>query len=687
MQESNKFAFIVNSYDVDKNYKVNMVLGNKASVIVGSGGGPAPSGSSMGLPWSSFLNNNNLAGLVSDVYYMNNNNNFLVAGQAGSLNFPVSNGQFTYDPSHGVDAFVLKFGQYRKILWGSYFGGSAYDAATKVIANSDDYVYLAGVTMSSDINICTGCNPTDPRLADDTYNGGDCDIFIARFDPDGLILNSSNISDLFITYFGGSGNECVTSLAIDSYDNIYIGGIVYAASYSDFPIEQRSGAYFRDFDDGMVDNGSEIGFLMRITENNEIDWCTAFGGDRPDRIMDLEIDNEDNLVIFGWTRTYGPATVPSSAQISNVDDFFPLVEPGGSSFFRNHSAASNGGDPDNFISKLNTDGEITWSTMFGGVNAEQGYIFSVIGNMLFTQKQGGMEITSNNRIVISGTTYSSVSGNHPYFPIEVISTDPGYFNASYQGSGDGFIAMFDNSSLALLWSTYFGGSSLDWVSDIASGKYESWIYITGYTASSDFQPILNPGNYFYQGGLNTNGSAMDIYLIRFSGSGILDYGSYFGGDSPNGEWPQGIDCDGVGSHVIIAGNSTSNSLSFPLANIYANLPYNTYFYAQPQQGTLIPFVADFQFLCDPCARLAMLSSSIENSSNNMIYPNPVYKYFYLKDKDVLQVDILDYSGKLVRNLNQPELPILIEDLAAGLYFVKITNKNHSVSNFKLVISK
>ncbi len=98
-----------------------------------------PEGPSMSLPWSSFLNNMNIAAHVKDVYFSKIHDVFYVTGEGGSADFPVSNGQFiNYTSALGVESFLLKFNSTRQISWGSYFGGSAFDAGTQVIENSEE---------------------------------------------------------------------------------------------------------------------------------------------------------------------------------------------------------------------------------------------------------------------------------------------------------------------------------------------------------------------------------------------------------------------------------------------------------------------------------------------------------------------------------------------------------------------
>ncbi len=66
----------------------------------------------------------------------------------------------------------------------------------------------------------------------------------------------------------------------------------------------------------------------------------------------------------------------------------------------------------------------------------------------------------------------------------------------------------------LIWSTYFGGSSDDFSYSITTDANGN-VYITGYTASTDF-PLANPGGGAYFD--NTQNGSYDAFISKFTGS-------------------------------------------------------------------------------------------------------------------------------------------------------------------------
>jgi hypothetical protein len=125
----------------------------------------------------------------------------------------------------------------------------------------------------------------------------------------------------------------------------------------------------------------------------------------------------------------------------------------------------------------------------------------------------------------------------------------------FKAEGSGRQAL-GTSSVGLVYSTFLGGSDIDWGSDVAvdgSGN----AYVTGLTASINF-PTQNP----YQ----TDQGIWDIFVTKLSGSGSLIYSTYLGGGGH--DEGSGIAVDGNGNAYV---TGFTNSSNFPTLN-----PYQTY---------------------------------------------------------------------------------------------------------------
>ena len=119
------------------------------------------------------------------------------------------------------------------------------------------------------------------------------------------------------------------------------------------------------------------------------------------------------------------------------------------------------------------------------------------------------------------------------------------------GTLDAIVAKF-NSTGALLFSTYLGGSGEDWAARVTTDSSDN-IVIVGTTTSSNF-PTSNPYQDSHGGGV-TYGT--DAFLVKLSSTGqSLLYSTYFGGT--NDDWGYGVDVDSEGNFAITGSTYSAN---------------------------------------------------------------------------------------------------------------------------------
>jgi S-layer homology domain/Beta-propeller repeat len=106
----------------------------------------------------------------------------------------------------------------------------------------------------------------------------------------------------------------------------------------------------------------------------------------------------------------------------------------------------------------------------------------------------------------------------------------------------------------LSYATYFGGIIADLPQSLARGPDGS-IYVTGYTASSNF-PVINAYQPVYQG-------QNDAFVARFSADGTPIYSTYLGGNYL--EAATGIAVDSAGNIYVTGWTGSTN---FPTANAF-----------------------------------------------------------------------------------------------------------------------
>jgi hypothetical protein len=362
------------------------------------------------------------------------------------------------------DAFLVKFNSTGQRLWATYYGGDGSDFGYSVATDAKGNVFITGTTFSK-TNIAF-------KGFQNNFGGGNCDAFLVKFNSSG--------QRLWATYYGGDASDDGRNVTVDSKDNIFIagdthssaaiavkgfqnnlegGGDVYLAKF-DTDGKQLWSTYYggSDFNEkgkavvvDLYDNVYLLGntsspsnisfkgfqnnysgeidaFLVKFSSNGERLWATYFGGSALDNGETVATDKNGNVYIAGFTL--------------NLNG---LAYQG----FQNNSA----GNKDAFLVKFSSDGERIWATYFGG-SADD------MGNSLVVDKTGN--------IYMSGTTYSS-SG----------IAFQGFQN-NYGGTGDSFVVKF-NSVGQRVWSTYFGGESLDYNYSITAFKDD--IYLAGETTS------------------------------------------------------------------------------------------------------------------------------------------------------------------------------------------------------------
>ncbi|MGA2077440.1 MAG: SBBP repeat-containing protein [Terriglobia bacterium] len=194
---------------------------------------------------------------------------------------------------------------------------------------------------------------------------------------------------------------------------------------------------------------------------------------------------------------------------------------------------SYGGDTDAFITKLRYDGEaIIYSTYLGGNNYDIGQ---------------GIGVDTSNDVYVTGSTSSA---NFP--------TTASAFQTTYGGNSDAFVSKLDPSGSKLLFSSYLGGSDIDYGLALALDPSGN-VFVTGSTQSSDF-PTVDP----VQSGNAGNGDAFVAEIDTNLGqTQQLVYSTYLGGSSADSG--QGIAVDS-GDNAYVTGFTFSTN--FPVYNAY-----------------------------------------------------------------------------------------------------------------------
>ncbi|NUP97039.1 MAG: hypothetical protein HUU28_12840 [Planctomycetaceae bacterium] len=175
--------------------------------------------------------------------------------------------------------------------------------------------------------------------------------------------------------------------------------------------------------------------------------------------------------------------------------------------------------------------QVLWSVSFGGVDN----LFD-----LFVEPSGIVTVTGRS------------SGGLPI--------TPGAYDATHNGTSDVFLARFDPSlpgSQQLVWSTYLGGSGMEWGGYALFVDAAGLVTVSGATESANFPTTPGAFDRTFDGG----GQFGDAYVARFNpalvGAQQLVYSTFVGGAAAE---------VGTGLHVgaLISLTGCTRSPNFPV---------------------------------------------------------------------------------------------------------------------------
>ena len=137
-------------------------------------------------------------------------------GYTYSSDFPTQNA-LQSSLAGGSDIFITKFKPgSTALLFSSYLGGSSLDQALAMIVDSSGNIYLTGDTQSANFPVTT--------TAYQSTLAGTQNIFLTKVAPGASTL-------VFSTFFGGSGNDQASAMALDSSGNIYLTGFTQSGNF------------------------------------------------------------------------------------------------------------------------------------------------------------------------------------------------------------------------------------------------------------------------------------------------------------------------------------------------------------------------------------------------------------------------------------------------------------------------
>ena len=400
--------------------------------------------------------------------------------------------------------------QIPNLSWSTYHGGANEDSFRDMAIDALGNVYVVGSTRST--NAIATAGSYQPTIA------GATDVYISKYDTDG--------NRIWATYFGGSADDVGQSIDLDASGNIFITGLTFSSNgIATVGTHQTN------------NNGNGDTFLAKFSNNGIKIWGSYLGGENFDFANDIEIDNAGNPIIIGWTNSIN--------NISTIGSFQDTYS----------------GQDDVLFAKFDTNGQLQWSSYFGGVGFDTGLQVESdgVGNIIisgWTSSMSNIATPSGIQTIYGGSTadvflavfdgngnriwatYYGGSGNDYSDALFVTaggdiylsgSTDspnniasPSAFQPNIAGGYDTFLARFSNTGTKY-WSTYFGGNNHDTAYRLRLGS-DAGLYVLGHTLSTD---VMGTSGAFQ---INKSGG-QDVFLSKFENDGSLLWSTYYGGDA------------------------------------------------------------------------------------------------------------------------------------------------------------
>lgn len=404
------------------------------------------------------------------------------------------------------DAFITKYDAAGVRQFTAYFGGAGNDRGTCLAINAAGTgIFLGGVTNSNGLSTAGAYR---------TALSGPTDGFLLRVDNNG--------NRIWSTYYGGpiggggTGNDIVNGVAVDAANNIYITGRTESAS-----LIASAGVYQTAL------SGTADAFIAKFngaSGTGAIIYSTYYGGTGIDEGAGITVDAANNPIITGQTNSIVSIASAGAYQttLSGANDAFVAKlnttatarlwgtyfggsgsEQGteaicntvtgavgvigytssttGIATANAHQTAYGGGVQDAFVAYLTTDGNVTWSTYYGGPGLDYGESIC---------------LDPSRNLVIGGGTFST-SG---------IAT-AGSLQPVIGGNYDAYVAKFTPLGQRM-WGTYFGDALYDYGFGVACDN-GGQILLAGHTTSTSGIATAGAAQTAYGGG------TYDGFLTKF----------------------------------------------------------------------------------------------------------------------------------------------------------------------------
>lgn len=398
------------------------------------------------------------------------------------------------------------------LAYSSYLGGSKSDYGSDITVDDAGNAFVTGYTISTNFPVTPGALKTTLLpIASSVYG---TDAFVSK-------INATGTQLIYSTYLGtNQGSDSAFGIAVDQAGNAIIAG---TTDHATFPVVNAHQPTY---------GGNSDAFITKLNATGSaLVFSTFYGGNQSEIAQKIRM-KDDQLYITGSTTS------------SNFPTTAGVLKPSTCAGSSCGTMAS-----DSFVTKFSVDGVRQWATLMGGNGADFAFDVAVDGagssyitgytlstNLpvtpgAFQQTYGGgtdgfvAKIAPDASVLNyatylggglqsdrawsidvdqAGNAYVAGQTENANFP-----TTAGAFDTVWNNSTDAFLTKLNPTGTGLVYSTFFGGNSVDKAFAVKVAPNGEAL-IGGETLSVNLNfPLRN----------SLQGNLGSMYLARFNAAG------------------------------------------------------------------------------------------------------------------------------------------------------------------------
>lgn len=404
-------------------------------------------------------------------------------------------------------------------------------------------------------------------------------------------------------------------------------------------------------------------FLIRTQSDGTILWSKSYGGNDIDEGNDMIIDAQGNIVIAGYTYSFGSA----------LKSGYALKTDGNGVFLWSKTYSQNVSQEFNGISQTNDNGYI----LSGYTQVPPGINFD--GYMIKTDSAGGINWSKRTGGSLSEILYKGWQD----------SAGDYYFSGSastntLSANQDGWLLKVNSLGTNNLINYTYGTSIAERTYSLAFNATGSSLILSGYSLSSSgyenalYLP-LNPndgtltGTPLFAGTATGNARALSSF---YSTTGLIQAGYIF------------TSTDSLGSAYAVKYATNTSPCQVGIASLDIVNQNSSFLYtdsAGSNEALASPTTTNISFITNssnPGQNVFCLFSSTseaESRESILLFPNPAMQMLTVEIpfEQLAHICIVDFNGKIVMNTTalSSKINLAISDLHSGVYQLVVESGN------------